>query len=323
MEMPSESSVPPVETDDLLNRSAGQTASTGPMREHHHAGRWPRLSYVLSHLRRSRRSVAALWLLAAFVLVALTADIIAPHHPDHIVSPTLIHGPIWAASGSFSHLLGTDDIGRDLLSRLIHGAQFTLIVSFVATLLAGGIGTALGMIAGFYGGIISTVICRITDAFIALPYFLIALVVAAGSGLSGAIIAVGVVASAPYTRLVRAQTWGSQNAEHVTAAASYGAGPRKLMVEEVLPSCFGVIIVQAPLTFSHMLLTCAALGFLGLGAAAPAAEWGTMLGDSRQLWLSHPWLMIAPAVCLMAVVLAVNVLSDAVRDALADLRRLR
>lgn len=252
------------------------------------------------------------------IVIALCAPFIAPHDPTHIYSESLRLPPQFIAGGSPDFILGTDDLGRDLLSRLIYGSQISLSVGFAVVFLSLVIGTFLGVVAGFYGGITDKVIMRFTDLIMSLPSILFAIVIVAvlGPGISNAIIAVSIVAIPNFVRIIRAQVMVEKNKQYVFAARLFGAGNIRIMFVEILPNCMAPLIVQATLGFSDGILNCAALGFLGLGAQAPMAEWGTMLSDARSYIESSPWMVTLPGLCILVVVLSFNLLGDGLRDAL-------
>lgn len=252
------------------------------------------------------------------VIVAVFAPLIAPHDPTHIYTDSLSLPPRFIAGGSSQFFLGTDDLGRDLLSRLIYGSQVSLSVGFAVVILSLVTGTFLGVLAGFYGGFIDKTIMRITDLIMSLPSILFAIVIVAvlGPGISNAIIAVSIVAIPNFVRIIRAQVMVEKSRQYVAAAKLFGASNFRLMFIEILPNCMAPLIVQATLGFSDGILNCAALGFLGLGAQAPMSEWGTMLSDARSYIESAPWMVTLPGLCILIVVLSFNLLGDGLRDAL-------
>lgn len=253
-----------------------------------------------------------------FVLLAIFAPVIAPYSPSTLHGEALRLPPFWAADGSTQFLLGTDDVGRDTLSRLIYGARISLGVGLAVVLLSLLAGVVLGLLAGFYGGKTDQVISRSIDILMALPSILLAIVVVAilGPGLSNTVVAVAVVAVPAVARLVRASVMAEKNKQYVMAAKTFGASQIRLMFGEILPNCMAPLIVQGTLGFSEGILNAAALGFLGLGAQPPTPEWGTMLSDSRAFIESSPWMVTLPGLCILIVVLAFNLFGDGLRDAL-------
>ena len=251
-------------------------------------------------------------------LTALLAPLIAPHNPTHINSDYLRLPPSFLTGGNPQFFFGTDDLGRDLLSRLIYGSQVSLSVGFAVVVISLIIGTFMGVIAGYYGGLIDKTIMRFTDLIMSLPSILFAIVIVAvlGPGITNAIVAVSIVAIPNFVRIIRAQVMVEKSRQYVSAARLFGASHFRIMFIEILPNCMAPLIVQASLGFSDGILNCAALGFLGLGAQAPMSEWGTMLSDARSYIESSPWMVTLPGLCILIVVLSFNLLGDGLRDAL-------
>ncbi len=276
------------------------------------------LKELFFELRKNRGSMIGVVIIILSVIVAVLAPLLAPHDPTHIYTDSLNLPPSFVAGGSSRFFFGTDDLGRDLLSRLIYGSQVSLSVGFAVVVLSLVIGTFLGVIAGFYGGLIDKTIMRITDLIMSLPSILFAIVIVAvlGPGISNAIVAVSIVAIPNFVRIIRAQVMVEKSRQYVAAAKLFGAGNFRLMFIEILPNCMAPLIVQATLGFSDGILNCAALGFLGLGAQAPMSEWGTMLSDARSYIESSPWMVTLPGLCILIVVLSFNLLGDGLRDAL-------
>ncbi|MCO4794574.1 MAG: ABC transporter permease subunit [Bacteriovoracaceae bacterium] len=257
-------------------------------------------------------------LIIAFVILALFAPFFSPHEPSHLYNDFLRVSPVWTETGSSSYIFGTDDVGRDILSRLIYGARISMSIGLAVVFLAMFVGTLLGLFAGYYGGWIDKIVMRITDIIMALPSILLAIVVVAilGPGLRNAVIAVAIVAIPSFTRIVRASVLSEKEKEYVQASRSLGASSLRTMFKEVLPNCMAPLIVQATLGFSDGILNAAALGFLGLGAQPPTPEWGIMLSDARPFIESSPWMVTLPGVCISVVVLGFNLFGDGLRDAL-------
>ncbi|MFO1324114.1 MAG: ABC transporter permease subunit [Burkholderiales bacterium] len=263
-------------------------------------------------------AVAGLAFIVAIVLTAIFANVLAPYPPDLTNSAVFLKPPSWQAGGSWAYLLGTDAIGRDMLSRLIYGARLSLLIGVAVVALAIVVGIALGLIAGFFRGITEIAIMRLMDIILTLPSLLLAIVIVAilGPGIMNAMLAVTVVVLPHYVRITRAAVIGELSKDYVTAARASGAGRVRMMFHEVLPNCAAPLIVQATLGVSTAILDAAALGFLGLGAQPPASEWGTMLGDSREFVLRAWWVVTFPGLAIMVTVLAFNLLGDGLRDAL-------
>ena len=254
-------------------------------------------------------------LIAIFVFMALFAPFISPYDPT-FVSENLRLPPIWSEGGVPEFILGTDDLGRDVLSRIIHGAPVSLGIGFFVVILSTFIGTFLGALAGSIGGVVDQILSRLMDIILALPSMLMAIVVVAilGPSLQNTVIAVAVVSIPAVFRLVRGSVMSEMNKTYVLASKSFGTSWARMIFINVLPNCLAPIIVQASLGFSDAILNAAALGFLGLGAQPPTAEWGTMLADSRGYIESSPWMVTLPGLCILFVVIGFNLIGDGLRD---------
>ncbi|HJU70823.1 MAG TPA: ABC transporter permease subunit [Paucimonas sp.] len=270
------------------------------------------------YFRQNRGAVIGLVTVAFLIAIALLANLVAPHSPieqfrDHTLAP-----PMWANGGSDSFILGTDPVGRDILSRLIHGTRLSLFIGFVSVSLSLGFGIVLGLIAGFFRGIAEIAIMRLMDIMLALPSLLLAVAVVAilGPGLMNAMYAIAIVMLPHYVRLTRAAVIGELPKDYVNAARIAGAGTLRLMFNCVLPNCAAPLIVQATLGFSAAILDAAALGFLGLGAQPPTPEWGSMLSSALEFIQSAWWVVTFPGLAILISVLAFNLMGDGLRDAL-------
>jgi dipeptide transport system permease protein len=284
-----------------------------------HAGAPPHpLSEFWSYFSQNAGAVAGLVVIIALILLALFADLIAPHSPILTNNAVFLKPPFWQAGGSLSYPLGTDAIGRDILSRLIHGARLSLLIGIAVVALSVVVGTILGLVAGFFRGVTEIVIMRLMDITLTLPSLLLAIVIVAilGPGLMNAMLAVAIVLLPHYVRIARAAVITEVSKDYVTAAKVAGAGRLRLMFKEVLPNCAAPLIVQATLGISTAILDAAALGFLGLGAQPPLPEWGTMLADAREFVLRAWWVVTLPGIAILMTVLAFNLLGDGLRDAL-------
>lgn len=271
-----------------------------------------------SDFRRNPGAVAGLVVIVIITLLAVFADIVAPHDPSAQFRDALLVPPAFADGGSWSFPLGTDDVGRDMLSRLIHGARLSLLIGVIVVTLSLAAGILLGLLAGYFGGVVDTVIMRLMDIMLALPSLLLAIAIVAilGPGLANAMFAIAIVVLPHYVRLTRAAAMGEVNKEYVTASRLAGAGPLRLMFSAILPNCMAPLIVQATLGFSTAILDAAALGFLGLGAQPPTPEWGTMLAGVLQYIQRAWWVVTLPGLAILVTVLAFNLLGDGLRDAL-------
>jgi dipeptide transport system permease protein len=266
----------------------------------------------------NRGAVIGLTVFAILVLMAIFAPLIAPYSPDIQYRDALLKPPFWDVNGDPRFLLGTDPVGRDILSRLIHGARYSLFIGFFVVVGALVVGVILGVLAGYFQGWVDVLIMRIMDIILAFPSLLLALVLVAilGPGLFNAMIAIAIVLQPHFARLVRAAVMAEKNREYVTAAKLSGAGHFRLMLITILPNCLGPIIVQATLSFSNAILDAAALGFLGMGAQPPTPEWGTMLASAREFIIKAPWVVTFPGLAILITVLAINLIGDGLRDAL-------
>ncbi|MGL4859146.1 MAG: dipeptide ABC transporter permease DppC [Enterobacteriaceae bacterium] len=251
-------------------------------------------------------------------LLALGASWIAPHAPDQQFREALLVPPMWQEGGSAQFILGTDDVGRDLLSRLLYGARLSLLVGAMVVLFSLLLGVILGLVAGYFGGKVDMLLMRLVDIMLALPSLLLVLVLVAifGPSIVNAALALTFVALPHYVRLTRAAALVEVNRDYVIASRVAGAGSLRQMFINILPNCLPPLIVQASLGFSNAILDMAALGFLGMGAQPPTPEWGTMLSDVLQFAQSAWWVVTFPGVAILLTVLAFNLMGDGLRDAL-------
>ncbi len=270
------------------------------------------------YFRENRGAVYGLYFFVALVIMALLAPVLAPHDPIIQDRSALLVPPFWQEGGSTTYLLGTDAVGRDILSRLIFGARYSLFIGIVVVSISLVGGIVLGLVSGFFGGWIDAVIMRVMDVILAFPSLLLALVLVAvlGPGLTNAMIAIAIVSQPHFARLTRAAVLGEKNREYVMAARVAGAGKVRLMFRTILPNCLAPLIVQATLSFSGAILDAAALGFLGMGAQPPTPEWGTMLAEAREFILRAWWVVTLPGLAILITVLAINLMGDGLRDAL-------
>ena len=266
----------------------------------------------------NRGAVIGLGVMVTLVLLAAFADVIAQHSPIEQYRSHFLTPPIWQPGGDAAFPLGTDDVGRDMLSRLIYGARLSLMIGTSVASLALLTGTTLGLTAAFAGGVIDIAIMRLMDILLVFPSLLLAIVIVAilGPGLFNAMLAVAVVTLPGYTRLSRASALSELARDYVAATRCAGAGPLRLMFSTVLPNCLAPLIVQVSLGFATAILDAAALGFLGLGAQPPTPEWGTMLAGALQFYQRAWWVLAFPGFAILITVLAFNLFGDGLRDAL-------
>ncbi len=266
----------------------------------------------------NKGAVAGLVVVTIVVLLALLADWVAPYSPNEQFRDAVRAAPVWAEGGSTRFLLGTDSLGRDMLSRLIHGARISLFIGMSVMGVSFVIGVLLGLACASLGQAVDVAITRVMDLIMAVPSLVLAILVVAvlGPSLANTIIAVTIVYLPRYVRLLRASALAELKKDYVTAAKVAGVGGWRLMFHTVLPNCLAPLIVQAALGVSDAILEAAALGFLGLGAQPPTAEWGTMLADAREFIRSDPWLVTLPGLAILVTVVSINLAGDGLRDAL-------
>ena len=265
----------------------------------------------------NRGAMSGLVCVAAISVCALLAGVLSPHDPIEQFRDALLAPPAWDG-GTGRFWLGTDATGRDMLSRLLHGAQASLGIGFAAVAMSALPGTALGLVAAFYPTPGGTLILRVMDVLMSLPALILAIAVVAvlGPGLRNTTLAIALVSVPGFVRLVRASALGELVKDYVTAARLSGASTLRLMFSTVLPNCMAPVVVTATMGFSDAILSAAALGFLGLGAQPPMPEWGSMLSSARDHIDSAPWVITLPGLAILSTVLAINLVGDGLRDAL-------
>ena len=297
---------------------AGTNAQIGTASASTKSQRRAMLAEFWYYFSQNRGAVIGLYVFVAIVIVAVLAPLIAPHSPSLQNRGSFLVPPVWEAGGDWRFLLGTDAVGRDILSRLIYGARFSLFIGAVVVTLSVSVGVIIGLIAGYFRGWVDTVITRVMDIILAFPSLLLALVLVAilGPGLLNAMIAIALVLQPHFVRLTRAAVMSEKTRDYVTAARVAGAGNIRLMFRTILPNCLAPLIVQATLSFSSAILDAAALGFLGMGAQPPTPEWGTMLAEAREFILRAWWVVTFPGIAILVTVLAINLMGDGLRDAL-------
>ena len=271
-----------------------------------------------SYFRENKGAVLGLRVFCFIILVAIFADVIAPHDFKAQMPGALKLPPFWQEKGSLQFLLGTDDVGRDILSRIIHGSRYSLIIGFVVVVISVFFGVLMGLVAGFFGGWLDALIMRLMDIILSIPSLPLALVVVSvlRQDISSVVIAFAVIYQPHFVRLTRAAVMAEKNREYVIASRLAGASKLRLMVKTILPNCMAPIIVQGTLTFSNAVLDVAALGFISQGVPPPAPEWGTMLASAREFISSAWWIVTFPGLAILITVLAINLIGDGLRDAL-------
>jgi peptide/nickel transport system permease protein len=262
--------------------------------------------------KKNKLAIIGLVIISFFIILALFAPLIAPEGINDQKLPERLSSP------SLEYWLGTDDFGRDILSRVIYGARISLWIGFFSVLGSIVVGSILGILAGYYGRWVDTVISRSFDIMLAFPSILlaIAIVTILGPSLQNALIAIAIINVPNFGRLIRSKVLSVKQEEYILAAQSVGMGDSRILFHHILPNSIAPVIVQGTLAIATAIIEAAALGFLGLGAQAPYPEWGKMLADSKQFITQAPWTMIAPGLAIMLVVLGFNLMGDGLRDAL-------
>jgi peptide/nickel transport system permease protein len=261
----------------------------------------------------NRLALIGLFIILALILVAALAGVLAPY------SATI--GDLAGARllpPSEAHWFGTDDLGRDIYSRILYGSRWTLYVVVLVAIIAAPIGLLVGTVAGYAGGWLDTVLMRVTDIFLAFPKLILALafVAALGPGIENAVIAIAITSWPPYARIARAETLTVRNSDYIKAVQLMGASPFRIVLRHIMPLCISSLIVRVTLDMAGIILTAAGLGFLGLGAQPPLPEWGAMIASGRRFVLDQWWVAGAPGFAILIVSLGFNLLGDGLRDAL-------
>ena len=266
----------------------------------------------LRRLLHNPMTVAGLLVVLALMGVALFAPWIATHDPLAQDLGRALKAP------SASHWFGTDEYGRDVFSRLVHGSRISLYIIALVTVIVGPVGLAVGTVSGYFGGWVDDVFMRITDIFISFPSLVLALafIAALGPGLDHAVIAIALTAWPPIARLARAETLTLRHADFVVAAQLQGATPGRILLRYIAPMCLSSVVVRLTMNMASVILTAAGLGFLGLGAQPPLPEWGAMISTGRRYMMECWWLVATPGAAIMLVSLAFNLLGDGLRDVL-------
>jgi peptide/nickel transport system permease protein/dipeptide transport system permease protein len=272
----------------------------------------------LSKLWQNKIAIAGLVIVVIFISAAILAPYLSPQDPLEASLYDQLKPPSWKYGGSSKNILGTDDLGRDILSRIIWGARVSLLVAVVSVGLAFLSGTFIGAVSGYYKGQLDNIIMRLMDIILSFPYILLAIVVVAylGPSLRNAMIAIGITYVPRFARIVRGSVLEECEKDYVMAAKAIGAKDGRIIFLNILPNCLGPLIVQTTLSFASAILDAAALSFLGLGAQPPTPEWGAMIASSRSLILRASWVMTFPGLAILFAVLGFNLLGDGLRDAL-------
>jgi peptide/nickel transport system permease protein len=267
---------------------------------------------VWKRLLKNKTALFGMGIVVVLIILAILAPYIAPYNPTEVDILNRFKAP------STGHWLGTDELGRDILSRIIYGAQISLQVGIISVSIALVFGTLLGTLAGYYGGIIDTLIMRFMDIMLAFPSILLAIAIMAilGAQLSNAMVAIGIVNLPRFARIVRSSVITVKEEEYVEAGKALGAKDSRILTKYVLPNCMAPVIVQTTLSIATAILEAAGLSFLGLGAQPPTPEWGAMLSDGRSALQMAPWVVAFPGIAIVITVLGFNLFGDGLRDAL-------
>ena len=279
--------------------------------EHAHSSRTP-WSMMIKRFTKNKRAMVGLWMVVVFVIVALFAPWIAPYDPIEQNMEKMLEPP------SVEHPFGTDEFGRDILSRILYGAQISLMIGIVGVFIAVVLGVTLGTISGYFGGFLDSLIMRIMDIFMAFPSFLLALAIVSvlGPGMTNVMIAIGIFAVPNFARISRSAVIAVKNKEFIEAAEAMGATHLRIIFKHVIPNSIAPIIVLSTMRIATAILTAAGLSFLGMGAQPPTPEWGAMLSTGREYLRASPHVSTIPGLAIMFMVLSFNMLGDGLRDAL-------
>lgn len=261
---------------------------------------------------KNKLAVIGLLIIVLLVFLAVLAPLIAPYDPIIADFPKRLLPP------SIDHYFGTDEVGRDIFSRIVWGSRLTLYIIGLVAIIAAPVGIIVGTVAGYTGGAVDTFLMRITDIFLAFPKLILALafVAALGPGIENAIIAIAITSWPPYARIARAETITLRNSDFIRAVQQQGASTTRIIVRHIMPLCLSSLIVRITLDMAGIILTAAGLGFLGLGAQPPTPEWGAMTSSGRAYILDHWWLITVPGTAIFVVSLAFNLLGDGLREVL-------
>ncbi|MYF86576.1 MAG: ABC transporter permease [Rhodospirillaceae bacterium] len=278
---------------------------------------------AIGRMLASRRVVLGGGVLALFVLAAVFAPLLAPHDPVEQDLMLQYLPPVWDERAEPGYLFGTDNLGRDILSRLLHGARVALFVAVTAAAAAGLLGTALGLLAGYLGGWVDTLVSRLVDIWMAFPAVLLSIVLVAvmGTGLHSVIIAIAVIDWTRFCRVVRAETMVQTRQDYVASAVTIGLGRLRILRHEILPNVAPLLVVLFTLEMGIAVIVEAILSYVNLSLASDFPTWGGMIADGRTYVNQAPWLMILPILCVIAMVLALNALGDGLKDALDPVMR--
>lgn len=270
------------------------------------------LTHTLYLWRRNKLAIVGTVIIVLFLLIAALAPLLAPYSPSAQNLPNKLQAPSW------EHPFGTDDFGRDILSRVLYGSRIALQIVFIVTLISGILGVIIGITAGYYGGVIDEVLMRLTDMFLAFPRLILAMAIAAmlGPSIVNAIIAISLVQWTQYARLARAEALRVKGQPYIESIRSMGASNLRIIFLHILPMSISPVLVQLTLRMGTVIITASTLGFLGLGAQPPSPEWGIMVADGRSFLIDQWWISIFPGIAIALIVFGFNLLGDGIRDML-------
>ena len=270
------------------------------------------MQIYIKEFKKSKIAKFGMFIIIGVITIALLAPVISPYDPIKQNLVKSLQGPSW------EHPFGTDDLGRDILSRVLYGTRIALLVGFIVIMIGMTLGVAIGLSAGYFGGWIDSVLMRVMDVLLAFPFFLLAIIISGtlGPGLINAMIAVGIASLPSYSRLARGLTLSTKESDYVQSARALGCSDFHIITRHILPNIIGPIIVYGTLRVSTAIISTAGLSFLGLGAQPPTPDWGAMLSQGRKFMILAPWLTIFPGMAIMITVLGFNFLGDGLRDAI-------
>jgi len=273
---------------------------------------WGRRYRIWLNLKSNPLAMIGLFIIVVFVFIAIFAPWLAPHDPSIQNLGNRLAAP------SAQHWFGTDELGRDIFSRILYGGRVTLGMVIAVVILVAPLGLIIGCVAGYFGGIVDTILMRVTDVFLAFPRLILALafVAALKPGVESAILAIALTAWPPYARLARAETMTIRNTDYIAAYRLTGASPARIIARHIAPLCVPSLIVRITLDMSSIILTAASLGFLGMGAQPPSPEWGAMIATAKRFIFEQWWVATIPGIAIFLVSLAFNFLGDGLRDVL-------
>lgn len=268
--------------------------------------------------KKNRAALVGAYIVLGLIICAIFAPLFTPYDPLIQNLDQRLLPPVWSDGGMSGHILGTDDFGRDVLTRILYGARISLVIGIISVSISLVFGVLMGAVAGFFGGLADLIIMRIVDIMLSIPAILLAIVIVSilGPDLFNAMIAIGIVGIPTFARIVRSSVLAEKEKEYVVASKVNGSSNARLITKVVLPNCTTPMIVQATMGFASAVLEAAGLSFLGLGAQPPTPEWGAMLADSLQFITTAPWMIIFPGIAIFLTVMGFNLVGDGLMDVL-------